>query len=104
MGDFRQGLQGAGLGNLRSATDDDLNPDTGVAKHGDQGVNTEAIDLSPDKIADPGLGHSKQTCGLSLGQAPALNQLAEADHQIGPHLQILRLFPGEPEVAEYVTR
>ena len=92
------------LGNFRSATDDDLNTDTGVAKHADQGINTEAVDFSADKIADPWLSHSKQACSLSLSEAPALNQLAEPDHEICPDLEILSFFLGEPEVAEYVAR
>jgi hypothetical protein len=91
-------------GNFRSATDDDLNSDTGAAKHGDQGIDTESVDLSPDKVADSWLGHSKQSCSSSLGEAPTLNQLAEPDHQIRPDLEILSLFPSETEVAEYVTR
>ena len=36
--------------NFRSATDDDLNSDAGVAKHSDQGIDTEAVDLSSDKV------------------------------------------------------
>jgi len=91
------------LGNFRSTADDDLNADTGVAKHGDQGIDTEAVDLSSDKVADPWLGHSKQACSLSLGEPPSLNHLAEPDHQICPDLEILSLLLGESDVAEYVA-
>jgi hypothetical protein len=90
------------LGNFRFTTDDDLNPDTGVAKHGDQGIDTEAVDLASDKVADPWLGHAEQACGLSLGETPSLNQLAEPNHQICPDLEILSLFVWESEVPEYV--
>jgi hypothetical protein len=31
------------LGNSGSSTDDDLNADTGVAKHGDQGIDTSRL-------------------------------------------------------------
>jgi hypothetical protein len=47
------------LGNFGSSTDDDLNAEAGVTKHGDQSIATEAVDLSSDKIADPWLCHSK---------------------------------------------
>lgn len=80
------------LGNSRSTTDDDLNSDTGVAKHGDEGIDTEPVDLASDKVADPWLGHAEQACSLSLGELPSLNQLAEPNHQICPDLEILSLF------------
>lgn len=91
------------LGNFGTATDDDLNWNTGVAKHCDQGVDTEAVDFSADKIANPWLGHGKQACSLSLGEPAGLNQLPEPDHQIGSDLEILSLFSGEAEVAEHVA-
>jgi hypothetical protein len=79
-------------GNFRTSTDDDLNSDTRVAKHGDQSIDTESVDLSSDKVADSGLGHTKQTCGLRLGESPSLNQLTDPNHQVGPDLEILGLF------------
>jgi len=30
-----------------------------VAKHGDQGIDTKAVDFSADKVADPWLGYSE---------------------------------------------
>ena len=45
------------LGNFRFPTDDDLNRDTGMAQHGGQGIDTEAVDLASDKVADPRLRH-----------------------------------------------
>jgi hypothetical protein len=74
-----------------------------MAKHGDQGIDTEAVDLASDKVADPWLGHSKQACSLSLGEPPGLNHLAEPDHQIGPDLEILSLSLGESEIPKYVA-
>ena len=57
-------------GNFRSATDDDLNSDTGMAEHGDQGVDTEAVDLASDKVADPWLGQliAEKAAGDLLGE------------------------------------
>jgi hypothetical protein len=75
-----------------------------MAKHGDQRINAKSVDLASDKVADSGLGHAKQPRGLRLGEPPSLNQLAEPNHQIGPDLEVLSLFLGEPEVTEDVTR
>ena len=80
------------LGNFRFATDDDLNWDTGMAQHGDQGIDTEAVDLASDKVADPWLSHFKQACGLSLREPPSLNQLADPNHQVRANLEVLRFF------------
>ena len=46
-------------GNFRSATDDDPHSNTGMAEHGDERIDTEAVDLASDKVADSWLGHVK---------------------------------------------
>ena len=74
-----------------------------MAQHGDQGIDTEAVDLSSDKVADPWLNHFKQACGLSLREPASLNQLAEPNHQVCPHLEILGFLLRKSEIAEYIT-
>lgn len=91
------------LGNFGRSTDDELNPDAGMPKHGDQRIDAKSIDLASHEVADPGLAHSKQLCRLRLGEAASLDQLAEPNHQIRPDLEILRLLARESEVAEHVA-
>ncbi len=67
------------LGNSGFPTDDDLNWDTGMAQHGNQGIDAEAVDLASDKVADPWLSYLKQACGLRLREPPSLNQLAKSE-------------------------
>ena len=78
----------ANLGDFRSATDDDLNTNTGVAQHGDQGIDTESINLAPDQIADSRLRDAEQGCRLRLCEPPTLDQLAEPNHQLGSDLEV----------------
>ena len=78
-------------GNFRFSTDKDLHSNTGMAKHGDQRIDAESVDFPSDEVADPRLGHAKQTRRLSLREPSRLDQLAEANHQICADLEILRL-------------
>ncbi|HET9358352.1 MAG TPA: hypothetical protein VFO58_01295 [Vicinamibacterales bacterium] len=75
-------------GNFRRTTNDDLNPDAGVTEHGNQCVDAESIDLAPNEVADSRLRHAEDVRGLRLGQAAGFNHLAQANHQIGPDLEI----------------
>ena len=63
-----------------------------MAEHGDQRVDTESIDLASNKVTDPGLRDAKELRGLCLGQATGVDQLAQANHQIGPDLEVRGLF------------
>jgi hypothetical protein len=90
------------LGDFRSATDDNLNSNTGVAKHGDKGIDTETLDFAANEVADPGLGHAEESCGLRLRQPTAVNHFAESNHEIRPDLEILGFRLGESEIAEDV--
>ena len=45
-------------------------------------LSTESVDFPSDEVADPRLGHAKQTRRLSLREPSRLDQLAEANHQI----------------------
>ena len=74
-----------------------------MTEHSNQGINTEAVDLSSDKVADPWLSHFTQVSRLRLRKAPSLNQPAEPNHQICPNLEILSFFLRESEVAEYIA-
>jgi hypothetical protein len=63
-----------------------------MTEHGDQCVDTEAIDLASDKIADSGLRYTEEGGGLRLCQATRLDQPAQANHQIRPNFEIRGLF------------
>ena len=91
------------LGNFRFPTTDDLNWNAGMTQHGNQGIDTETIDLASDKVADPWLSHFKEACGLSLREPPRFNQLAEPNHQVCPNLEILGFLLRKPEVAKYIA-
>jgi hypothetical protein len=51
------------------------------SEHVDQGVDTEEIDLAPDKVADARLCDAEQFGSIGLGQAAALDQLSDRDHE-----------------------
>ena len=91
------------LGNFRGTTNDDLNPDTRVPEHGNQGIDGECGDLASEEIADSRLGDVKKVCRLRLGKATRLDQLAEPDHQVGPDLEMLRFFRRESEIAKDIA-
>jgi len=69
-----------------------------MTQHLDQGVHAEPIDLAADEITDSRLGHSKEFRGSRLRQPAGLDELRKLDHQVGPHLEVLRLLGAEPEV------
>jgi hypothetical protein len=80
-----------------------LNAKTGVAQHGDQRIDTEAINLASNEVADSRLGDAEQARGLCLREAAILNHLANPNHEIRPDLEILSFLLREPEVAKDVS-
>jgi hypothetical protein len=86
----RSRLSGNALSNFRRTTKNDLNSDARVAEHGDQRVNTESVDLASHEVADSWLRDTKEICGLRLGQASGLDQLAQPNHQVGSDLEVRR--------------
>src|SRR5437867_8880033 len=85
----------SGLGNFGLSTNDDLNSNTSMSEHGDQSIDAESIDLPTDEITHSRLGHSEQICRFGLCESTSLDQLAELDHQVGPHLEILSFLARE---------
>lgn len=90
-------------GNLSGTTDNNSYLHASVAKHGNQGVDTESIDLPAHKVADARLRDPEELGGLGLCQATRLDQFTEVNHQVGPHLEVGRLFLGESKIAEDIT-
>jgi hypothetical protein len=74
-----------------------------MSEHGDQGIDAKSIDLPSNEITHPGLGHSEQICRSGLCESTSVDQLAELDHQVGAHLEILSFLARETEVAKHVT-
>jgi hypothetical protein len=90
------------LGDFRTAADDNLNSNTGVAEHGDKGIDAETIDLASNEVADPGLGYTEQSGGLRLREPTTVNQFAQPNHEIRPDLEILSFQFRESEIPEDV--
>jgi hypothetical protein len=91
------------LGNFGFSTKGELDLDSGMSKHSNQSINTESFNLSSDQVAHPWLGHSKQTCGLSLRESPRADKFADLNHQISSDLEILCFLARESEVSKYVA-
>lgn len=90
-------------GNFGPSTDDDLHSNTGMSEHGDQGIDAESIDLPSDEITHARLSHAEQICRFGLCEPTSLDQLAELDHQVGAHLEILSFLARKTEVAKDVA-
>jgi hypothetical protein len=59
-----------------------LDPDTRAGQHVDESLDAEQVDFPTNKIADPGLGYSKELRGGVLRQLACLDCPPEFRHQL----------------------
>ena len=81
-----------------------LDSDPRAGQHVDETLDAEQIDFPANKIADPGLGYSKELRGGVLRQLARLDYLPEFRHQLSAQPQALGLLRSEPEVSEHFSR
>jgi hypothetical protein len=79
-------------GRIRGTANDHANRHPRVPQHRDQRVDAEAPNLASHEVADARLADAEECGGLRLGQATSVNQLAQADHQVGSDFEVRGLF------------
>ena len=103
-GGTSRGLPRERLGHLPRSLEDQGHLDPGSTQHFEQGVHAEPIDPSPGEVADPRLGDAQEFGRRVLGEPLGLDQLRQANHEIGAKAKVLGLSRRESEFPKHVGR
>jgi hypothetical protein len=75
-----------------------------MPEHLDEAVNTKELNLASHEITDARLCHAEQLGRLRLSKTALFDQLAQTDHEVRAHAEVLGFVVREPEVTKNVAR